>query len=180
MITVFEYSEIKIIEKSLIVFDIDDTIMHFEGIDNKWWDKRYQEYLAKHDNDHKKAKSLAIKDWVHHVTENNPKLINEDNLREFINMANEKDCKIIFLTARDHSLRDITENHFQICDLNEFIEDIYFSENKGLTLKEIINNQFNNIKNIIFVDDLERNLLSVEKEIADLHDLQLYLFKHNK
>lgn len=179
MITIFEYLQITIIENSLIVFDIDDTIMHFEGIDSKWWDNKYQEYLEKYDNDVKKAKSLAIKDWIHHVTVNNPKLINEDNFREFINIAYKKNCKIIFLTARDHTLRDITESHFEICNLNDFIKDIYFSENKGIALKEIINNQYNDIKNIIFIDDLERNLLSVEKAISESHDLQLYLFCRN-
>jgi len=178
MIIINEYLQIKIIIDSLIVFDIDDTIMHFEGIDNKWWDNRYNKYLEKYDNDHKKAKSMAIKDWVNHVTENNPKLINEENFREFIDRAYENNCKIIFLTARDHSLREITENHFQICNLNDFIEDIYFSENKGLTLKEIINTQFNDVKNIIFIDDLERNLNSVKKEISESHELQLYLFQH--
>ncbi len=129
MIHINKYSDIKIIENSLIVFDIDDTIIKFDLIDKEWWKNKFNYYFNLCKNN-EEADNLVLKDWKSYINNNNPKLINKNDLFNFINKSIKKNCTIIFLTARDITLKNITEKHFDTCELSYYKNNIYYSKYK--------------------------------------------------
>jgi hypothetical protein len=172
------YEKINLIKNSLIIFDIDETIIKFDGINPEWWKNKFNYYnsILKDNNI---ADEMTLKEWINHVHFNKPKLIDKEKFFNIINKAHyEYNCEIIFITARNINLKNITEKHFNECDMVDYIHKIYYDENKGLLLKELLKNKYKNYKNIIFIDDNKRNLEEVYKENKDTHELSLYLFNY--
>lgn len=56
-----KFSEIEIIQNSLVVFDIDDTLIKFDGIDFKWWKNKFNKYY-KLTKDYDLADKLSFMD----------------------------------------------------------------------------------------------------------------------
>jgi hypothetical protein len=56
------FSQIKIKPNSLVVLDIDDTILHFSTIKKGWWTETFNKYYEIFEN-YDEAKKLAYHDW---------------------------------------------------------------------------------------------------------------------
>ena len=170
-----KYRDIQIIPNSLIIFDIDETILYFQGINKTWWKNNFDYYYNKYQN-YDKAENYALQDWLNHVNKNDPKLIDKKDLLNFFEQAHKLDCEIIFITARNHKLKNITEMHFLNLDISRYIHKIYYNRKKGKLLKELLETKYTNYNNIIFIDDLKSNLDQVLYEIVN-KNLYLYLFE---
>lgn len=175
MLTITNYSQIKIIPNSLVVFDIDDTIMHFPEMDKTWWKRRFDELFVLH-QDYKKTDQYVLREWIHNAYNMDPQHIDEDEFFHLIDKLHANNCKIIFLTARGEQLRDITHEHFRKCNININNNDLYHNENKGDELKKIVFTRFPHIHDIIFIDDVKRNLDDVYNKLYQHKNLHLYHF----
>ena len=82
---------------------------------------------------------------------------------------------MILLTARDPSLRAITEENLASCGINIQSDKIHFNEEKGKALREII--QTGGYSKVIFVDDIEKNLEDVAAELEGVCEFTLYHFQ---
>lgn len=175
------FNQIRIITKSLIVLDIDETIMAFPNITKIWWKDTFDKNFANTSNK-KLAESLTIEDWKNHVSQNNPYLLDENQFNKFMKKINQTNCELVLLTARNKKITDLTHKHLYHCNIDINRNNVFHNENKGEALANIIN-MYPEINNIIFVDDFEKNLLSVKNKFSQdrlsHYNLSLYKISHN-
>lgn len=168
------FNQLNIKEKTLIILDIDETILMFENINQKWWETTFNKYY-KINNDYDLSDELSLKEWEKYINDNIPRHTDEIG---FNNIKNNPDViDIIFLTSRNISLKEITNRHFDI--LNIYNRHIIYcnNNNKGnILFNEYINKYNNKYKNIIFVDDLIQNLYDVK---GINNNIDCYLFSNN-
>ncbi len=178
------FIEVQIKEKALIVLDIDDTILGFDGIDDKWWIDRINYYMGK-SYDYKTADSMALTDWINFIKVNKPKLLDKINFLEFIKKSRDLNCEIVLLTARKKCYEEMTLQHVKDLDIDIDSDKIYFNENKGLELKSILNNRYPDFNKVIFIDDNIKNISNVKSFFENLkttssldYELDLYKIYH--
>lgn len=164
---------------TLIVLDIDETIITFPTIDKNWWTNTYTLlYPIYYENTQAQIEML----WNEYVSNIQPKVLDSINLFNFLNESKKNNCDIIFLTARYKSMSLQTLNHLKHVNIIIDPSRIFYNKNKGQELKNIVINKFRNVKNIIFVDDLNENLLNVQSVFSnnDLskYNIKLYKIKH--
>lgn len=180
MIEIGTYKEIDIIPNSLIVFDIDDTLIKFNELGKSWWDAEMLQNKKLYNNDFNKARDATLKAWIDKIQIYTPVHINKTSFDDLLLKALARRCHIIFLTARDNSIRHLTEMHLEACGIKYYDRDLYHSENKGLALKNILKEErFQHYKHIIVVDDMLHNLVSINDAIKTNHNLYLYLFSES-
>lgn len=168
-----KFNQIPIIPNSLIVLDIDETIIKFDKINEKWWKNTFDKhYLAT--NKYDIADNLSLKEWISYVTITNPILV-DNEIHNWINSTKKLNCELILLTARNTNLQDITLSHLNFVNLNFNKEQIYFNKNKGDELLNITKKLYSNKENIIIVDDVKTNLLDIKEKFIDTYyNLHLY------
>jgi hypothetical protein len=179
-IKIKNYDEIEIKKKSLLVLDIDETIIKFPNINQKWWDDNYDDHYKFYDMD--KARKIVLNKWIEIIESINPQMLDEQKFNDLINTANKFKCQIIFLTARIQELKSVTEKNLISCNIN-YNNNIYYSKNKGDAILDFIKNKLDeDIDNIIFVDDVLYNINCVNdvfnEDIKNKYKLQLYLMDH--
>lgn len=165
------FDDIKLIdENTLYVFDIDETLMVYDGIDRKWWKKKMVE---NHENEH-----LVIDEWLKQIENHEPKHTHASSFNTFLENVNKSN--IVCLTARKESLRNITEQHLAKIGVKNIPVYYSYGSCKGKVLKEIIIPNYPTINNIVFVDDNKNNISSVNKEFYNENiKVQCYYFVHN-
>ncbi len=140
------FSEIEILPNSLVVLDIDETILTF--------DYKSREF-------------------------NTPIKLDSKNLDDFIKTCKKSGCKIILLTARlirqhDETVRNLKDIEFRINP-----DNIFYNTKKGDKLLKIVMDKYQDIENIIFVDDLFSNVKDVESVFCfTQYKLNLYWIEH--
>lgn len=169
-----KYEQIKIIPNSLIVLDIDETLIRFENIDKNWWNVEFAKINIITNNEVLTEKML-LNEWLNIVSNSKPLLV-DNCIHEFVENAKQNGCKIILLTARNNKLFELTLKHLQEVNLN--FTHVYFNENKGDELLRIINEEFTKYNNIIVVDDLIKNLNDIEEKIKTFNDSNTNLYLH--
>jgi hypothetical protein len=172
------FNQVELLPNSLLVFDIDETIMSFEDIDEGWWKKTFDKYYEQ-TQDYDMADELSLREWVDHISNSKPKVLDEFNFIFLVELAKQNDCEIIMLTARRKFLFDITISHLAHCKVDIDSDSVYFNENKGTELLNIVTNKYPNISNIIFIDDIEHNLINVANTFAPYNKYTLDLYKIN-
>ena len=150
------YNEIEIIPYSLVILDIDETILSFSPITRNWW------------NDMKKTHTddYAYLEWVKIISENEPYLLDEQELFKLIDKINRSNSKLIFLTARNSKFQEITFKQLVYCGLSILRQDIYFSDKKGITVYDLKRKYTHS--HVIFVDDRISNVLDVSQWNPDV------------
>ncbi len=172
------FSQIKINPKSLVVLDIDDTILNFPIIKKGWWKNTFNKYYEIH-RDYDKADELALNEWENLIINEKANVLDSDNFEKFIDEIKKNECELILLTARNDRLKESTKKHIEDCDLDIPSHKIYHDSNKGVKLFELVSNIYVNIMEIIFVDDLESNLLDVKYSFLNTKfNINLYHIQH--
>lgn len=160
MKTIQNYDEIIIDKKTFVMMDIDDTIIKFETLHKNWW---------------KENQPNAIEKWLKIIQEETPSILDELEFSKLLDRIKLTDSEIIFITARNEKLRDLTYEHLINCGLNIDREQIYHSYPKGKTLLEIC--EKNDFDNMIFVDDHLDNIEDVQKYLKK-YSVQYYKMEH--
>ncbi len=159
------YSAISLVARSLIVFDIDDTVVNFPDYGPSWWDAKkamYERIMTKEDADR-----ATLHEWraaVHHV---DPVPIDKDGFLQFYAEAKAAGCDIIFLTARTEKLKEVTHRHLKNSLMECAEGHVFFAEDKGPALVDILK-QRRPYHHVIFVDDLVKNHESVRQALDAL------------
>lgn len=150
------FDNIKLIDgdNTLYVFDIDETLIIYDGIDSTWWKKKMVEL-----NENEEA---VLEEWLKHIESNRPKHTHESSFAKLLENVNRDN--IICLTARKNSLDEITKQH--LAEIGVTNIPVYYSSGtcKGKMLRYIVTARFQWIQNIVFVDDNKNNISSVNKE----------------
>jgi Protein of unknown function (DUF2608) len=167
------FEDVVIIQNSLIVIDIDDTLIKYSQFNQTWWINKIQHYhtLTKK---YELAEHLANEEWNKHIETCEPEIVDK-YIHDFIDMAKSKDCHIVLLTARNDIIRELTKKH--LLEVNLYFEHIYFNKDKGAELVKIVETDYAGIyKNIIVIDDMEKNLLNIRNKM-NLSKYELHLYK---
>jgi hypothetical protein len=140
------FCQIKLVPESLLVLDIDETILKYKHedayIDASWWAAKKKHFYDKYGDD-TIANTKAFHDWIEHISNTYPIHTDEKGLTKLFNDATLMNIKIICLTARSSFLQKITLMHLE--HLKIPVNKIYFS---GPTKKYVILNQMNAVKSM--------------------------------
>lgn len=158
--------------QTLIVFDIDDTIIGYEEFSHTYFTNAIENYKEKYNCD-KMALDFALHDWISKVNEGTPCHMDADGFKELERKIKNTNSHYIFMTARNPNYRDITETHLEQVGIKN--RQVYYlaGANKGEFLKNIYE-KYSDYKEIIFIDDMEKNLHDVGKAFD--HKIELYHF----
>lgn len=183
IIRVSDYSEevFKIAERfDLVLLDLDDVVITTSQYfcSSQW----YHKYLDKN------REILPIEDIVYNIYNCMEKtefiVVSQDLIKNFSRLAQEKN--VFALTARRISFADNTDEHLKKVNMifsnllldHELVQNgvIYSgfkpnspeAEDKGITLKKLIDQGvFGEIKTVLLIDDLLKNLQRVEEAFAN-------------
>lgn len=159
------YSAITLVARSLVVFDIDDTLVNFPQYDITWWNAKkavYEQTMSVTEADR-----ATLLDWRAAVQHVDPVPIDKDGFLQFYAQAKAVGCDVIFLTARSKKLKEITHRHLKNTLMECEEGHVFFAEDKGPALVSIIQGR-RPYRHVIFVDDLVKNHESVRQALDAL------------
>lgn len=164
IIKITKFEEIKIEEETLLILDIDDTIIRYDEYNKEWWNKMIIE------RDIKEVEN----EWIKKVEKSYPNPTDKEGINKIIELNNKNMIEVIFLTSRHEKMDEITKKHLEIIGFTDI--KIYYTNgtNKGKILKNVLE-KYNN-ENIILIDDIEENIENVKKEIKN-KKIRFYLFE---
>jgi hypothetical protein len=152
---------------TLVICDIDDTLLHFPGLTSEKY-KEILEYFNSINTDQKIALNNANNYWFKIFYQTVPIHTDKNGFSRLLSRLDAKSGGLCFLTARPghQSNIEFTRSNFYSLNLNYDVFKIYYSWTipKG----EFIKNQINltDYTNIIFIDDMEYNLLNVNSHFG--------------
>lgn len=169
------FSEIIVLPNTLYTFDIDETILKIELNESVDWLDIYKECKGT-----TSANILAFREIIKNDALIRVCSLDNENMFKLINHIRLIGSHIIFLTARDSSLRVKTMEHLRKIGLdNVNDEDVYFNDKKGDTLYNIVSTRFKEVKNIVFIDDNIKNICDVQTRFCfSRYSALLYLIQH--
>lgn len=160
LINISTFDDIKIKQKTLVICDIDETILKFDIITPKWWKDTFNFYYQK-TKKYDLADTKTYECWIDYIMNNKPIATDYNGLINLFNQVKETDSELIFVTARRNDLIEITNEHLSYININNFNYKIYHIGDipKGKFIKTNI--QIDSYNSVIFIDDLITNLESV-------------------
>ena len=168
-INTFSQIQISQCEKTLCIFDIDDTIMGYNEFNHTYFGERINYYKNIHKS-HILAIDFAVSDWIEKIEQSTPHHMDEYGYNDIINRIIKSNSQYFFLTARNPHFRQLTEKHLEQINIKN--PHIYYvsGKNKGEYLKNIID-KYEKFDRIIFIDDIEKNLEDLKKTFGDKIEL---------
>lgn len=176
--TIHKFSEIDIKPNTLVLCDIDDTLLHHPAINNSWVSLINTFFYAKHETPFiLNSKHTA----VHEINKYIDEVFNTIPMRHtdrdgFFNML-EKTHEFAFVTARNLIAKEFTYSNLRSIDIDPEKYPVHFCgcEPKG----EYIKRHFDLTKydHVVFIDDQIRNLENVILTTNHI-GLDIYKFKH--
>ena len=138
---IIDFKQIKLLTNSLVLCDIDDTILYYPGF--------------KYNNE-----ANNLDKWINHVKYNKPvKMCN--SYFDLHNEVNRTSSKLILLTARNRDFEDLTRDHLGFLGLT--YHDIIFcsGQNKGCYLLKLLEFDTTYYNKVVFIDNELDNIKDV-------------------
>jgi hypothetical protein len=175
------FSKVELVPNTLVLIDIDETILYYENIDESWWKEKIDHYVKRHRCSRDEAIGLvADDDWFRHIQENHPKHTDEVGLKTLLEAIEKNNSDLHFITARNQKYNKITTEHFIHLGLRNLANKVHYLG--GGSKGEYIKNNFNTstYNRIVFIDDLGRNIASVRNALGNNVNLTAYQFVINR
>ena len=175
--TINSFDQIKLKPNTLVLSDIDETILKFDPIDGTWWRKQFDLHYQIN-KDYDAADTYAQDKWVEIVSIHKPTHTDSIGFFRLIERIKRSTSSLEFITARDNKLIPYTQKHFEDLNLNymDWIVHHLSGQSKGQYIQS--NFKLNNYDHIIFIDDLDHNLQSVLDNVKH-PSLTIYKFQAN-
>lgn len=149
---------------ALVLLDIDDTVLHLEGLGKRWWQCTQSAYF-----DAKgciaEARRRTLNDWIARVYAATPSLLDPEATRVFLQTLQSTQSDLVFLTARNAELREITAAQLTACGLGGF--PVLHSEAKGAAALEECRKR--GARTVVFIDDMATNVADVLAHLVPPH-----------
>lgn len=160
------FDMINIISNTLVLSDIDETILFYDDINQKWWKERNEYYMNIY-NTHELVSSHSLDDWFKYIQENKPKHTDKVGFENMLKRIEETNSSLMFVTARHPKFEEITKEHFNHLDIDSSKYEIHYLA--GISKGEYIKNNIDISKHdqVIFIDDLVKNIKSVTDNFKD-------------
>jgi hypothetical protein len=160
---------------ALVLLDIDDTVLHLEGLGKRWWQSTQALYYEL-EQCPTAARSRTLADWIARVYSATPRLIDPVATRAFLHTLQSTQSSLVFLTARNADLHDITLAQLAACGLDGF--PVLHAEAKGEAALEECRKR--GAHTVVFIDDMEKNVADVVHYLTggpeSFVELHAYLF----
>lgn len=141
------FSEIIVLPNTLYAFDIDETILKIELNESVDWLDIYNKKLLECKGDSTFANMLAFRQIIMNDALIRVCALDNENIFKLINRIRLIGSHIIFLTARDSSLRVKTIEHLRKIGLDNVNDDyLYFNDKKGDALYNIVSSRFKEVQ----------------------------------
>lgn len=151
---------------TLVVLDIDETVIEYPGVNKEYWYNLFgcHYHILK---DYDLAEKACESDWTDYIKKSKPSYTDQGILK-FFEKIFESSAEMIYLTARCHTLNLSTLEHFEELNIPNPDKIYYNAKEKGPKLKMIINANSDLKKSkIIFIDDLDKNLVSMKETFGN-------------
>lgn len=154
---IHKFSEIEVRPNTLILCDIDDTILHHPAINHSWIAVIHRFFSAKCDYDDSKAYSKTNR-YLNTVYEEIP--MRHTDKEGFFEMV-DKAAEFAFVTARDESAKIFTYENLRCIGVDPDKYPVHFcgGSNKGDHIQQ--NFDLSKYEHVIFIDDQSHNLENV-------------------
>jgi hypothetical protein len=171
------FRQVKIIPKTLVLCDIDETVLKYNGINAKWWMGR----IAHHynlSNNMLKADRDTYLEWREIIHRAIPSHTDINGFNIMIDSLYTMKGELVFVTARQPYMENLTRNH-----LEKVLGDHYISKAFKLWLcgdiskGEIIDKNIGDTSDynrVVFIDDNEKHLLNVYKVFGNTIDYYMF------
>ena len=175
---IHKFSEIDIKPNTLVLCDIDDTLLHHPAINNSWISLINTFFYVKHESisdvDNKTNAVHEINKYIDEVFNTIP--MRHTDRDGFFDMV-EKTHEFAFVTARTSTAKDFTYSNLRSLGIDPDVYKVHFCgyEPKGQYIKRHFD--LTKYENVVFIDDQTRNLENVLLIITHI-GLKLYKFKH--
>ena len=154
-------------DDTMIILDIDETILYYDQITPNWWADTFKRFYTQ-TNDYDAADTLTTTLWSETIQNMKPRHTDENGLRHLLNNYN---C--VFVTARMNDLEQYTMNEFE--HLNIPYRQVHYcgSTNKGDVILSLLPS---NVKNVIFIDDRKCNCIDVKEALLN-NDFSVHIYQ---
>ena len=178
-----KFDEIERYTDAIYIFDIDDTIFYYEDLRGDWW-RETVKYNLEHGMNDLNAKYMALRKWeraIYHQPFVGVKGIDTERMNDLITFINNSDGVFHFITSRGSNHSNLTYSHLSRFVKHNIDGKIRFADgkNKGHVLRQLLNS--NKIENrqynkIVFIDDIQKNLIDIKNEFPEAECYQMVLF----
>jgi hypothetical protein len=170
--TINSFKQIPIQRNTLVLCDIDDTVIVFEKLGKKWWRERFEDYYERN-GDYEFSEKAVLKEWIHQIHKQQPVHVDEDGFTDFVERIDATGSTLAFVTARSSDLFCLTLHHLKQVGITPKT-DIHYTNNtpKGDYIANVLD--FDDFEHVIFIDDMEHNIASVQKVFGDKVDMYLF------
>ena len=149
------YDEIEVLPDSLVILDLDETLIQFDGMYDKWWE----------DNLIHSNELEVYRRWIQLISFTMPHMLDSYEFNNLLRRIKQTNSRMVILTARSAKLCEITLQQLVYCNIIIPLDDIYFSDKKG-RIAHSIRRRYT-YSNLIFVDDRKSNIRDVKIWIPD-------------
>jgi hypothetical protein len=166
------FKDIPIKRNTLVLCDIDDTVIVFEKLGKKWWRERFDDYYER-TGDFEWSEKAVLKEWVYTIRTMEPVHVDEHGFCSFVERIEQTGSTLVFVTARGEDISDLTTIHLNSAGIYPKT-DVHHTNNtpKGEYIANVID--FDDFEHVVFIDDMEHNIQSVQSTFGD--KVELYLF----
>jgi hypothetical protein len=147
---IHNYDEIDVLPDSLVILDLDETLIQFDGMYEKWWE----------DNLIHSTELEVYRRWIQLISFTMPTMLDQFEFNNLIRRIERTNSRMVILTARSAKLCEITLQQLVYCNIILPLDDIYFSDKKG-KMAHSIQRRYT-YSNVIFVDDKKSNIRDVK------------------
>jgi hypothetical protein len=172
MITVKSFKDIPVERNTLVLCDIDDTVIVFEKLGKKWWRERFVDYYERN-GDYEFSETALLKEWIHQIHKEKPVHVDKEGFEDFVERINSTGSILVFITARTSDLYCLTLHHLKQVGITPKT-DVHYTNNtpKGDYIANVID--FDDFDHIVFIDDMEHNVNSVKRVFGEKVDTYLF------
>ena len=166
------FKDIPLNRNTLVLCDIDDTVMVYEQLGKKWWRERFADYYNRN-GDYEFSETALLKEWCHQINQHKPVHVDKEGFEDFVERIRSTGSTLAFVTARSSDLADLTLSHLNHVGITP-TTDVHYTSHvpKGDYIADVID--FEDFDHVIFIDDMEYNLNSVQRVFGE--KVTRYLF----
>lgn len=158
------FYSVDISHNSLVLCDIDDTVLAIPKCPKSFYDEGYDYYINIGYNE-TTAKKLVLSDWDLYRFLKKPSITDKEGFFHLLARIEKSNSKLCFVTARSDCYHDKTLKDLKKINIDTDKFEIYYTNAglKGEYIKQNIN--LLDYENIVFIDDDYGHLENVRKEM---------------
>lgn len=177
-----KFDDVERYSDAVYIFDIDDTIFYYEDLRREWWEATIKHNLE-HGMNELNAKYMALRKWERAIYHQGEGIIGIDTerLNDLIAFIKSSDGVFHFITSRGSNHSNLTYSHLSRFVKHNIDRKITFADgkNKGHVLRQLLNSskiENRQYSKIVFIDDIQHNLINVKNEFPEAECYEMVLF----